>query len=76
MECQASLYAWGRASRVVFDSGKEETMIASTVNPLGGPVELLGINFDNKLVMANAVRKCATAAAWRTKALLRIRRLY
>ena len=75
-ECQASLHAWGRANRVVFDAGKEETMIVATVNPLGGPVKLLGINFDNKLIMANAVHKCATAAAWRTKALLRTRRFY
>ena len=60
----------GTCDRVVFAAGKDETMIVSIVNPLGGPVKLLGINFDNKLIMANAVHKCATAAAWRAKALL------
>ena len=51
-------------------------MIVSTVDPLGGPIMLLGINFDNKLIMANAVHKCATTAAWKTRALLRTRRFY
>ena len=76
LECQASLHAWGRANRVIFDAGKEDTMIVSTVDPLGGPIMLLGINFDNKLIMANAVHKCATTAAWKTRALLRTRRFY
>ena len=31
MECQASLHSWGRANRVIFDAGKEETMVISTV---------------------------------------------
>ena len=75
-ECQASVHAWGRANRVLFDAGKEETMIISTVDPTGGPVKLLGIEFDNKLVMATAVHKCATKAAWKTKALLRTHRFY
>ena len=75
-ECQASVHAWGRANRVLFDAGKEETMIVSTVDPTGGPVKLLGIEFDNKLVMATAVHKCATKAAWKTKALLRTHRFY
>ena len=61
---------------MIFDAGKEDTMIVSTVDPLGGPIMLLGINFDNKLIMANAVHKCATTAAWKTRALLRTRRFY
>ena len=68
--------AWGRANRVMFDAGKEENMVISTVDPLGGPAKLLGIEFDNKLVMATDVHKCATKAAWKTKALLRTRRCY
>ena len=48
----------------------------STVYPLGGPIMLLGVNFDNKLIMANAGDKCAAVAAWKIKALLRPRRFY
>ena len=51
-------------------------MIVSTTEPCGGPAKLLGIEFDNKLIMATATHKCATKAAWRTKALLRVRRFY
>ena len=76
MECQASLHSWGRANRVIFDAGKEETMVVSTVGGTGGPVKLLGIEFDNKLIMSTAAHKCATSAALRTKALLRSRRYY
>ena len=76
MECQASLHSWGRANRVIFDAGKEETMVISTVGGAGGPVKLLGIEFDNKLTMSTATHKCATSAALKAKALLRARRFY
>ena len=70
------LQSWGRANRVIFDAGKKETMVISTIGGTGGPVKLLGIDFDNKLVMSTASHKCATAAAYKTKALLRARRYY
>ncbi len=75
-ECQESLHQWGRANRVTFDAGKEETMVISTVDACGGPTKLLGIEFDNKLVMATASHKCATKAALKTRSLLRSRRYY
>ena len=75
-ECQQSLHAWGRANAVTFDSGKEDTMIMSTTDACGGPAKLLGIEFDNKLVMTGAVHRAAKKAAWRTKSLLRVRRFY
>ena len=74
LECQASLHSWGRANRVIFDAGKEETMVVATLGGAGGPVKLLRIQFDNKLRMATASHKCATSAALKTKALLRARR--
>ena len=76
LECQASLHDWGRANRVTFDAGKDETMIISTVSADGGPVKLLGIKFDNKLIMNTAAHKCATSAALKTKSLLRAHRYY
>ena len=74
MECQASLHSWGRANRVIFDAGNEETMVISTVRGAGGPVKLLGIEFDNKLTMSTAAHKCATSVALKAKALFRARR--
>ena len=75
-ECQQSLHAWGRANAVTFDAGKEEMMIISSTEPFGGPAKLLGIEFDNKLIMSTATHKCAQKAAWKLKTLLRVRRFY
>ena len=75
-ECQRNLHTWGRANRVTFDAGKEETMVISTTEACGGPAKLLGIHFDCKLVMSVAAHKCATKAAWKTRSLLRVRRFY
>ena len=75
-ECQLSLHRWGRAHRVTFDAGKEDSMIISTTDGLGGPAKLLGIEFDCKLSMALAVHKCSRKDAWKTKSLLRARRFY
>ena len=43
LNCQTSLHAWEHANRVVFDAGKEETMIISMVDAAGGPIKLLDI---------------------------------
>ncbi len=51
-------------------------MIISTTDACGGPAKLLGIDFDNKLIMATAAHKCAKKAAWKSKSLLRVRRFY
>ena len=51
-------------------------MIISNVDACGGPAKLLGVEFDNRLLMASAVHKCARKAAWKSKALLRCRRFY
>lgn len=75
-ECQSALHTWGRANAVSFDAGKEDFMIISNVDPVGGPIKLLGVDFDNKLRMHVAVHKCATKGAFKTKALLRTRRFF
>ena len=71
-----SLHSWGRANAVMFDSGKEEKMIISTSEGSGGLANLLGIEFDNKLLMTRAVHKAAKKATWKVKSLLRVRRYY
>ncbi len=75
-QCQRQLHTWGRANRVTFDAGKEDTMIVSTTDSSGGPVKLLGVEFDSKLLMNAASHKCASKAAWKTRSLLRVRRFY
>ncbi len=75
-ECQQNLHAWGRANSVTFDAGKEEKLILSTTDGVGGPAKLLGVEFDNKLVMGTAAHKCARKAAFKSKALIRCRRFY
>ena len=51
-------------------------MILSHVDGIGGPIKLLGVEFDCKLNMSTAVHKCARTAAFKTKSLLRCRRFY
>ena len=75
-KCQRSLHKWGRANNITVDAGKEEFMIISTVEPLGGHIKMLGIEFDGKLVMHSAAHKCAVKASWKMKSLLRARRFY
>ena len=49
-------------------------MVISSTDPSGGPAKVLGIDFDNKLIMSTAAHKCATKAALKTRSLLRVRR--
>ena len=51
-------------------------MVISSTDPSGGPAKVLGIDFDNKLIMSTAAHKCATKAACKTRSLLRVRWFY
>ena len=53
--CQAELHAWGRANQVEFDPKKESTHVISHRCPEGQNFKILGINFDCRLTMANAI---------------------
>ena len=57
-----------------FDPGKEKICIISRAYPHGDDFELLGVLFDCKLVMENAVQSIATKANAKLRALLRARR--
>ena len=76
MDCQAEVHKWGRANRVTFDASKESFHVISRVHPYGDNFKLLGISFDAKLLMHDAVHQCAVEASWRLTALLRTRRFY
>ena len=74
--CQTSLHEWGRANRVRFDAGKEHFHLISRTQPSGDNFKILGVIFDPKLVMADAVESCVAAASWRIHSLIRTRRFY
>ena len=74
--CQSSLHAWGRANRVTFDAAKEHFHLLSRTRPSGDNFNILGIVFDSKLVMNEAVESCVAAASWRIYSLIRTRRFY
>ena len=75
-EAQRELHRWGQASQVTFDAGKEHFAILSTVEPHGEPIKLLGVSFDPKLQMGEAVRECIVDASWRMRTLMRTRRMH
>ena len=52
---QQELDKWGRANQVAFDPKKESTHCVSHVAPKGEDFKILGVRFDCRLTMANAV---------------------
>ena len=58
-KCQTELHQWGEANIVVFDRGKEGMFTLSRKRPHGDNFELLGVNFDCKLVMHDTVHELA-----------------
>ena len=58
-EVQSELYTWGRANQVTFDAGKEHFMIVSNMYLVGEPITILGILFDNKLLILDAIYQVA-----------------
>ena len=74
--CQASLHHWGRSLRVKFDASKEKFCILSRSCPVGSDFKLLGVVFDCKLVMSNAVESAASRASAKLRALLRAKRFF
>ena len=75
-ECQTSLHRWGAANRVVFDPGKESTHILSRSRPWGDSFKLLGIIFDTRFLMHEAILACVSDCGWKIQSLLRCRRFY
>ena len=74
--CQSELHRWGRANGVTFDPGKESMHILSRTDPLGEAFKILGVSFDVKLIMEEAVLKLAAEAGWRIRTILRAQRFH
>ena len=70
----------GHANQVIFDAGKESFHILSRLyldrGPDGENFRLLGICFDPKLLMGDAVHECVAACHWKMQGILRARRFY
>ena len=60
-----------RVNQVVFDAAKESKHILSLRETFGPDFKLLGIIFDCKLEMSNAVRALAGKVKWKLQMLLR-----
>ena len=73
---QQELHMWGDANQVSFDAKKESRHILSRTEPLGPDFKLLGVEFDCGLEMENAVRSLVGKVKWKSKMLLRSRRLF
>ena len=73
---QEELHSWGKANQVVFDPSKESKHVLSRTDPFGSNFKLLGIEFDCRLFMADAVRSLVGKVRWKLKMLLRARRYY
>jgi hypothetical protein len=71
---QGELHKWGHANQVVFDTAKESKHILSLSDSFGPDFKLLGITFDCKLEMSNAVRALTGKVKWKLQMLLRSRK--
>ena len=76
MACQLELHNWGRANQAIFDPTKEEFVILHRSRPVGNSFKLLGIVFDPKLRMNDAIHKLAVDAGWRLQQLLRSKKFH
>lgn len=74
--CQHELHEWGRGNRVTFDSGKESFHVLHRLHPSRSSFKILGVVFDNHLLMHGAVRMLAIQGGWRLRAILRARRFF
>ena len=72
--CQLQLHEWGAANCVTFDASKESFHIISRVDGYGPSFRLLGVMFDMKLTMEEAISECSVECHWRLSSLLRSRR--
>ena len=74
--CQEELHNWGTANRVEFDPAKESKHLLILVRPAGSNFKLLGVVFDDGLIMEMAVAEVVNEATWKLRTLLRTQRYY
>ncbi len=73
---QKELHLWGGANQVRFDPSKESFHLLHRTLHQGGDFKILGVLFDDQLLMHEACRVVATEAGWRLKQLLRSRQYF
>ena len=73
-ECQQELHRWGAHQQVTFDPSKESFHILDRERPVGESFRLLGVLFDTKLTMRDAIMETAAQAHSRVQMVLRTRR--
>ena len=71
---QKELHAWGVANQISFDTSKEHSLILNRQKPRRENIKLLGVEFDCKLFMNDAVHDLAKECRWKLKAILRTRK--
>ena len=76
LACQHSVHEWGKSSRVVFDPSKEHFATIHHQRARGDNFRLLGILFDPKLQMSNAIDRIYQKSSQKLKSLLRILNFY
>jgi hypothetical protein len=74
--CQKELHTWGKANQVEFDPAKESKHVLQLAQPEGSSFKLLGVVFDDGLIMEMAVTEVVNEASWKLRTLLRTRRYY
>ena len=75
-KCQSELHKWGRANQVEFDPGKESIHVVSHKTPEGKNFKILGLNFDCRLVMADAITGLVGEMRSRVRSVLRAHRYH
>ena len=75
-KCQNSVHDWGKVQQVQFESTKESLHVLCSKQPMGDAFKILGIKFDTKLIMYEAVVGIVAETGSRLKMLLRVRPFY
>ena len=74
--CQESLHSWGRGNQVSFDANKESKHIVSRTRPSGENFTILGVCFDCKLLMTDAVETLVGECRWKLYKILRSQQFF
>ena len=74
--CQKDLHKWGRANQVQFDPGKESIHVVSHHAPAGNNLKILGLDFDCRSEVGDAIRGLTSEMRWRVRSILRAQRYH
>ena len=75
-KCQKSVHEWGKRHQVEFESTKESLHVLCSKQPRGDAFRILGIKFDTKLSMYDAVVSIVGETGSRLKMIHRVRPFY